>query len=392
MSRRRVIVLGSTGSIGTQALDVVREHPDRFELVGLASGRGTERLAAQVREFGISRVAVADPEAARRFAGNHPQVEVLDGPQGVAEIAATPADLVVNGLAGARGLEPTMLALQAGTPVALANKESLIIGGPLVVAAAEAAGGRASHLIPVDSEHSALAQCLRAGRRSEVRRLVLTASGGPFRGRSLDELARVTPDDALTHPTWSMGPLVTVNSATLMNKGLELIEAQLLFDVRWESLDVVVHPQSVVHSMVEFHDGSTVAQLSPPDMRLPIQLAMSWPERLPHAFVACDWTALRELTFEPVDHATFPALRLAEAAGREGGTFPAVLNAANETAVEAFLAGAVRFLDVPFVVESVLETWSSTVGAGAPDLGDVLAADAWGRERAGEVVRERVMA
>ena len=389
MNRRRVVVLGATGSIGRQALDVVRRHPDRFEVVGLAVGRDIHHLAEQVREFGVGRVAVGDAALARTFSATHPHVEVLDGSAGVVAISGSDADLVVNGLAGARGLEPTMTALAAGTPVALANKESLLIGGALVVAAAEAAGARSSHLIPVDSEHSALAQCLRAGRRDEVRRLVLTASGGPFRGRSVRELAGVTARDALAHPTWSMGPLVTVNSATYMNKGLEVIEAHLLFDTPWEALDVVVHPQSVVHSMVEFHDGATIAQLSPPDMRLPIQLAMAWPERLPHAFTACDWTSLRELTFEPVDHEVFRGVRLAEAAGRHGGTFPAVLNAANETAVEAFLADAVGFLDIAEVVESVLDAWTAAVGSASVDLDGVLAADAWARSRAGEMVRSR---
>jgi 1-deoxy-D-xylulose-5-phosphate reductoisomerase len=384
-----VVLLGATGSIGRQALDVVRTHPDRFEVVALAAGRDGGALAAMADDLRVRRVALGDPAAARRLADARPDLEVLDGPGGVAALAASDAELVVNGITGAVGLEPTLAALAAGTPVALANKESLIVGGDLVVAAAEAAGGRERYLVPVDSEHSALAQALRGGRRDEVRRLVLTASGGPFRGRSRAELAEVTPAEALAHPTWDMGPVVTVNSASLMNKGLELIEAHELFAVPWDALDVVVHPQSVVHSMVEFVDGSTLAQLSPPDMRLPIQLAMAWPARLPHAFVACDWSEPRELTFEPVDRDTFPALALAEAAGRRRGTFPAVLNAANEVGVDAFLAGRLGFLDLAGLVADVLAAWDAT-GPGNPnDLADVLQADAWARARAEQALVAR---
>jgi 1-deoxy-D-xylulose-5-phosphate reductoisomerase len=384
-----VVLLGATGSIGRQALDVVRTHPDRFEVVALAAGRDGGALAAMADDLRVRRVALGDPAAARRLADARPDLEVLDGPGGVAALAASDAELVVNGITGAVGLEPTLAALAAGTPVALANKESLIVGGDLVVAAAEAAGGRERYLVPVDSEHSALAQALRGGRRDEVRRLVLTASGGPFRGRSRAELAEVTPAEALAHPTWDMGPVVTVNSASLMNKGLELIEAHELFAVPWDALDVVVHPQSVVHSMVEFVDGSTLAQLSPPDMRLPIQLAMAWPARLPHAFVACDWSGPRELTFEPVDRDTFPALALAEAAGRRRGTFPAVLNAANEVGVDAFLAGRLGFLDLAGLVADVLAAWDAT-GPGNPnDLADVLQADAWARARAEQALVAR---
>ena len=381
-ARRRLILLGSTGSIGTQVLDVVRTHPDRFEVVGLAAGRDRIGLVRQADALGVTRVALADRSAARALAADRPDLEVLDGHEGVVALAAADADLVVNGITGAVGLEPTLAALGAATPVALANKESLIIGGDLVVAAAEAAGGRESHLIPVDSEHSALAQCLRGGRRSEVARLVLSASGGPFRGRSRSELAEVTADEALAHPTWDMGPVITINSATLMNKGLELIEAHELFAVPWDALDVVVHPQSVVHSMVEFVDGATLAQLSPPDMRLPIQLALAWPERLAHAFVACDWSAPMELTFEPVDRGTFVALDLAASAGRRGGTFPAVLNAANEVAVGAFRAGRLRFLDIAEVVEETLDAWTATNPGPPSDLGEVLHADGWARTRA----------
>ena len=389
MKRRRIVVLGATGSIGRQAIDVVRAHPDRFEVVGLAAGRDVDAVTRLADELGTVRIAVADRSAAERLAADRPDLELLAGHEGVVSLAGVEADLVLNGVSGAVGLEPTLAALHAGTPVALANKESLIIGGDLVVAAAEAAGGRESHLIPVDSEHSALAQCLRSGTRAEVGRLVLTASGGPFRGCTRAELAEVTADAALAHPTWAMGPLVTINSATLMNKGLELIEAHELFDVPWDALEVVVHPQSVVHSMVEFLDGSTIAQLSPPDMRLPIQLAMSWPDRLDHAFTACDWSTASQLTFEPADRATFRALDLAEAAGRRRGTFPAVLNGANEVAVEAFLAGRIGFLDLAEVVEDVLSAWDATHPGNPGGLEDVIHADGWARDRAKQIIATR---
>ena len=383
MRRRRIVVLGSTGSIGTQVLEVCAAHRDRFEVVALAAGSDHVALAAQAAEWGVGDLAIADPEAARRLREVRPAAAVRDGLDGVVELAAHPdADLVVNAVTGARGLRPTLAALGQGTPVALANKESLIVGGDLVVAAAEAAGGREGHLIPVDSEHSALAQCLRGGRRDEVDRLVLTASGGPFRGRSRSELADVTVDDALAHPTWDMGPTITINSATLMNKGLELIEAHLLFAVGWDRIEAVVHPQSIVHSLVEFRDGSTIAQLSPPDMRLPIQLALAWPERLDHAFVAMDWSRAQELNFEPVDRRTFRALALAEDAGRRHGTFPAVLNAANEQAVAAFLEGRLGFLDIAEVVGTVLDRHASDPAGSDGTLDGVLQADAWAREAA----------
>jgi len=382
VSRRRVVVLGATGSIGTQAIEVATAHPEAFEVVGLAAGRNVDTLAEQVEALGVRRVAVGDRDAAARLRAHAPHLEVIDGPEAAATLAASDADIVLNGITGAVGLAPTLAALEAGTPVALANKESLIVGGDLVVAAAERAGGRASHLLPVDSEHSALAQCLRSGRDSEVLRLVLTASGGPFRGRSRQQLSDVTAADALEHPTWSMGPVITVNSATLVNKGLELLEAHLLFDIDLDRLDVVVHPQSVVHSMVEFVDGSTIAQLSPPDMRLPIQLALAWPERLGHAFVRCDWTTASTLSFEPLDRATFPAVDLALEAGRRGGAHPAVYNAANEEAVSAFLAGRIAFLDITHVVAGTLEAFTATGPSAPRELDEVLAADRFAREHA----------
>ncbi len=378
---RRVVILGSTGSIGRQALEVVDAHPGEFTVVGLAAARDTATLARQAARHGVGHLAVADTDAARGLAGEL-DAEVLDGPDAATELAALDADLVVNGITGAVGLRPTLAALAARTPVALANKESLIVGGALVTAAADAAGGRQDYLIPVDSEHSALAQAARAGRRDEVARMVLTASGGPFRGRDADALDGVTPAEALAHPTWEMGPLVTVNSATLMNKGLELIEAHELFDTPFASLDVVVHPQSVVHSMVEFVDGSTIAQLSPPDMRLPIQLAMAWPDRLPHAFTSCDWTRAQQLTFEPVDREVFACLAIAEAAGRRGGSYPAVMNAANEVAVAAFLAERLGFRQIARVVEAVVDAWDAENPSPPHGIDDVVAADDWARRTA----------
>ncbi len=383
---RRIAILGSTGSIGTQALDIVRAHPERFEVVALAAGANHELFAQQAAEFGVDALALADDEAAAR-ASAHLGRPVGAGRDAVVDLAAGSCDVVLNGITGAAGLRSTLAALDAGTPVALANKESLIVGGDLVVAAAQRAGGRDTHLLPVDSEHSALAQCLRSGTAAEVHRLVLTASGGPFRGRARDELQDVAVEDALAHPTWDMGRVITINSATLMNKGLELIEAHLLFDVDWDRLDVVVHPQSIVHSMVEFVDGSTIAQLSPPDMRLPIQLALGWPERLAHAPTAMDWTTAQQLTFEPPDRAAFPALDLAERAGRRHGTHPAVLNAANEVAVDAFLDHRLPFLRIAEVVGRVLDDHADLAGDGeVRDLDDVVAADAWARNRAAELL------
>jgi 1-deoxy-D-xylulose-5-phosphate reductoisomerase len=390
---RTVVVLGSTGSIGTQALDVAARNPDRFRVVGLAAGGGDpDLLARQALEHRVETVAVARASASgdlllafyaeaqrRGYArGDFDVPRILTGPAAATELAAAPCDVVVNGLAGAAGLRPTLAALGACTTLALANKESLIVGGPLVTTAAQP-----GQIVPVDSEHSALAQCLRAGRVDEVRRLLLTASGGPFRGRSRTELATVTPQQALAHPTWSMGPLVTTNSATLVNKGLEVIEAHLLFGVPLERVEVVVHPSSVVHSMVEFVDGSTMAQASPPDMRIPIALAMAWPDRVADAAPACDWSTPTSWEFFPLDDEAFPAVRLARQAGAAAGTAPAVYNAANEVAVEAFLSGRLPFLGIVEVIDAVLD--EHTVGNVAT-LDDVEQADGWARARAGEYV------
>lgn len=379
---RRITLLGATGSIGRQAAEVVGAHPEHFDVVALAAGRdhrGVEELADQLA---VRQVALADDEAARTLADRRRDLDVTGGEQAVVEMATLDADVVLNGIAGAAGLRSTLAALEHGTKVALANKESLIVGGRLVTAAADRAGGRESWLIPVDSEHSALAQCLRSGRRDELARLILTASGGPFRGRSLQELAHVTATDALAHPTWTMGPVITINSATLFNKALELIEAHVLFDVAWDCLDVVVHPQSVVHSMVEFVDGSTIAQLSPPDMRLPIQLALAWPDRLGWAPARCDWATASTLTFEPVDRTTFRALDIAEAASHHGRAAPAVMNAANEVAVEAFLDGRGSFVAIMDCVEQVVDAWIATDPSEPNDLDEVLAADQWARQHA----------
>jgi len=384
-SRRDVVLLGSTGSIGTQAVEVVRRFPDRFRATALAAGGGRlELLARQATELGVGTVAVADPDAGPRLkellsAARASSVEVLAGPDAAAEVAGRGADVVLNGMTGAIGLRPTLAALRSGARLALANKESLIVGGPLVTRLA--APGQ---IVPVDSEHSALAQCLRAGAPAEVRRLVLTASGGPFRGMTREELRGVTPEQAMAHPTWAMGPMVTTNSATLVNKGLEVIEAHLLFGIDFDRIDVVVHPQSVVHSMVEFSDGSIVAQCSPPDMRLPISLALGWPDRLPDSAPACDFTTASRWEFYPLDDDAFPAVELARRCGRSAGTYPAVYNAANEVCVEAFWAGRLGFGEI-------VETVAGIVGvheppAGELSLGDVLAADTWARERARHVL------
>ena len=383
MNTRSVLVLGCTGSVGTQALDLMAEHPERFTVAGLAAGgRDLALLGRQIREHGVRRVAVADPDAATTLRRSLPGmglrgVEVWSGPDAATELtAAGGADVVLNAITGSVGLGPTLAAVRGGAVLALANKESLVAGGALVTGAA-----RPGQIVPVDSEHSALAQCLRGGRAQEVDRLVLTASGGPFRGRVRDELHGVTVDEALAHPTWAMGPVVTINSATLINKGLELIEAHLLFDVPYERIDVVVHPQSIVHSMVTFFDGSTLAQASPPDMTLPIALALAWPDRVPGAAARCRWDAAQSWTFEPLDDDAFPGVRLARAAGTAGGSLPAVLNAANEEAVAAFLAGALPFTGITDLIERVLDAADAWTGDPAT-VADVLAAEDWARDRA----------
>ena len=388
-SPRRVVVLGSTGSIGTQALDVVRHAPDRFTVTAIcAGGNDVALLAKQAAELrvgavGVSRDDARDELVARLQEGwppDAPRPEVIAGPSATIEIAARETDVALNAVAGAQGLRATLAGLDAGSIVALANKESLIAGGPLVTSRA-----RTGQLVPVDSEHSALAQCLRGGSADEVGRLILTASGGPFRGRSRAQLQDVTPVQALAHPTWDMGKLITTNSATLVNKGLELIEAHLLFDIPYERIGVVVHPQSIVHSMVEFTDGATLAQASPPDMRLPIALALDWPHRVPGAAASVDWSTAQNWTFEPLDNESFPAVELARRAGQAGGCTPAVFNAANEELVAAFHDGSVGFLRIVDVVADVVDEWLRTQHASVGNPGtveDVEEAEIWARARA----------
>jgi 1-deoxy-D-xylulose-5-phosphate reductoisomerase len=356
-TRRDLVVLGSTGSIGTQALDLARDNPDRFRVVALtAGGSNRDLFDAQVAEF------------APAFSGL--------GEDASSEAASRPADVVLNGITGAVGLRPTLAALDAGNTLALANKESLIMGGPLVLERA-----KPGQIVPIDSEHSALAQCLRSGTPDEVRRLVLTASGGPFRGRKRADLEQVTVEEALQHPTWAMGPVITINSATLVNKGLEVIEAHLLFGIPFDRIEVVVHPPSVVHSMVEFVDGSTVLQASPPTMLIPLAIGLAWPERVPDTAPAVDWTLPTTWAFFPLDNEAFPAVGLARLAGETGGTAPAVYNAANEVAVEAFRRGRLRFVDIVDTIAAVLGR-HDVPSEQTLTVDDVLAADTWARDEA----------
>jgi len=397
---RDVVVLGSTGSIGRQAIEVAAAAPDRFRIVGIAGGGGNvDLLARQALELGVDVVAVARATAAQDLQlafyaaarsggyaeGQFAVPKILAGPDAAAELAAWQCDVVLNAITGSIGLAPTLAALDAGRTVALANKESLIAGGPLVLDRA-----KPGQLIPVDSEHSALAQCLRAGRTEEVRRLILTASGGPFRGRTRAQMQTATLEQAMAHPTWDMGPVITINSATLVNKGLEVIEAHLLFGVPYDAIDVVVHPQSVVHSMVEFVDGSTIAQASPPDMKLPIALALGWPDRVPGAAPPVDWTRAGQWTFEPLDSESFPAVALARAVGKAGGCLPAIYNAANEEAVGAFVAGRLAFTGILDVVRTVVDAAVESGEHGTPStVAEVLVAETWARGHAHHAVRRR---
>ena len=363
--RRRVIVLGATGSIGTQTLDIIRNNSASFEVVGLSAGGAHVALLAELAiEFKVAYIALAQATVAQDLqlalyaqasqmgyaTGNYELPKLFIGPDAAAQLAALECDVVVNGITGAVGLEPTVAALRAGTTLALANKESLVIGGVAVTSLAHP-----GQIVPVDSEHSALAQCLRSGTAGEVAKLILTASGGPFRGKTRSELSEVTREQALAHPTWSMGPVVTINSATMMNKGLEIIEAHLLFDIPMDRIEVVVHPQSMVHSMVEFVDGSTIAQVSPPDMHLPIALGLTWPDRLAGSTTAVNWQQASTWTFEPVDDEVFPAIGLAKEVGSRAGTAPAVMNAANEVAVAEFLDGKLPYLAIVPLVAQVVE-------------------------------------
>lgn len=387
-----VSVVGSTGSVGTQALKVVDRSPERFEIVALGAYRSVDRLAEQARRHRPAVVAIGDRALAPALARSVPAgVEVVAGTEGLASIA-TVADVAVNGVVGFAGLHVTLAALRAGRRLALANKESIIAGGPVVRPARATPG---AEVLPVDSEHCAIHQCLQAGRRAEVARLLLTASGGPFRGRTREELAAVGVTEALAHPTWSMGPKITVDSSTLMNKGLEVIEAHELFDLGYDQIEVVVHPQSIVHSMVEFADGATMAQLSAPDMRLPIGYALSFPRRLAYAYGRLDWARATTLEFEEPDRSLFPCLELAYRAGRAGDLAPAWLNAANEVAVQAFLDGRIAWTAIAEVVEASLDRYDApgrppAEGASPTrTIDDVLDADARARRVAEQVVAGR---
>ncbi|MEU1085829.1 1-deoxy-D-xylulose-5-phosphate reductoisomerase [Streptomyces sp. NPDC005576] len=387
--RRDLVILGSTGSIGTQAIDLVLRNPDRFRVTALsAAGGRVALLAAQARRLAVDTVAVAAEDAVpalrealrAEYGTGEPLPEILAGPDAAATLAASPCHTVLNGITGSIGLAPTLAALKAGRTLALANKESLIVGGPLVKALA--APGQ---IIPVDSEHAALFQALAAGTRADVAKLVVTASGGPFRGRTRSELADVTREQALAHPTWAMGPVITINSATLVNKGLEVIEAHLLYDIPFERIEVVVHPQSYVHSMVEFTDGSTLAQATPPDMRGPIAVGLGWPQRVPGAAPAFDWTKASTWEFFPLDTEAFPAVGLARHVGALGGTAPAVFNAANEECVDAFLSGALPFNGIMDTVTAVVAEHGTPAPGTSLAVADVLEAETWARARAREL-------
>ena len=395
---RRVTVLGSTGSIGTQTLDIIRANSKDFQVFGIgAGGTNPTLLAQQALEFNVEYLAIATATAAQDVQlalyaqakklgfseGNFALPKLLIGPTAATELAQIAVDVLVNAITGAVGLLPTVEALKAGSTLALANKESLVIGGAAVMNLA-----KPGQIVPVDSEHSAIAQCLVGQQGQQVHKLILTASGGPFRGMNLTQLEEVTVEQALNHPTWSMGPVVTINSATMMNKGLEVIEAHLLFDVAYENIEVVVHPQSVVHSMVEFIDGSTIAQASPPDMHLPISLGLNWPHRIAKSSIACNWTAPTSWHFEPLDEVTFPAVLLAKRAGELAGTAPAVLNGANEVAVASFLAGNMSFIKIVNFVSQVLETHikSNFVSDEELTIEEVLKAADWAQRYSQELL------
>jgi 1-deoxy-D-xylulose-5-phosphate reductoisomerase len=394
ISPRSIVILGSTGSIGTQAVEVVSANPDLFQVSAISAGGGNlDLLARQAVALGVDAVGVARGEhdivaaAIRQVAAETGRrgfaPRILVGAQASTDLAGSGADVVLNGITGSIGLRPTLAALQAGSTLALANKESLIVGGALVKAAA-----RPGQIVPVDSEHSAIAQCLRGGSADEVRKLVITASGGPFRGRSRAQLESVRPEDALAHPNFSMGPVITTNSATLVNKGLEVIEAHLLFDIPFDGIEVVVHPQQMIHSMVEFVDGSTIAQAGPPSMLIPIALGMAWPDRVPDAGPSIDWTKAATWEFFPLDPDAFPAVALARRVGAAGSCFPAVFNAANEECVQAFLNQRIRFVDIVDTVERVVDDWSANRenDTSALDVDTVMSAETWARNRAHQVL------
>jgi len=377
---RELVILGSTGSIGVQALEIVEANPALFRVVALtAAGSNPDVLIAQAKKFNVKVVGVAKNADAIRQA--LPGVEVVDGPHASTEVAAISCDVVLNGITGSIGLAPTLAALDAGNRVALANKESLVAGGDLVLSRA-----KEDQLLPVDSEHSAIWQALIGEKKSEISKLVLTASGGPFRDRA--DLSGVTVQEALAHPTWVMGPVVTINSATLMNKGLEIIEAHYLFGVPYSQIDAVIHPQSVIHSMVEFVDGSTIAQGSPPNMKGPISLALSYPHRVPAATTPIDWTQSHTWNFAPIDTERFPSVALAREVGAIGGGLPAVFNAANEVAVQAFVDGDLKFTEIVKTVSSVVDSLRASVSSTLRDLSDVSAVEEDARRTARELLKK----
>lgn len=372
---REIVVLGSTGSIGVQALEIIEDNPSKFRIVGLSAGRkNPELLMAQAKKFNVPIVGSMAPAVPVKG------IQVIDGDNSSVEIAALPCDIVLNGITGSIGLAPTLSALAVGNKVALANKESLVAGGDLVMKYGS------DRIIPVDSEHSAIFQALLAGKLSDVKRLILTASGGPFRDRS--DLSNVSVADALNHPTWSMGEVVTINSATLLNKGLEIIEAHYLFGLPYENIEAVIHPQSVVHSLVEFIDGSTIAQASPPNMKGPIAYALSYPQRLNKACAPIDWSKSHNWEFSPIDNERYPAIELAKRCGQLGSGLPAVYNAANEVAVAAFLAAQIKFTDIIDIVESVVQSFGSNTPTTIRDISDVSGIEQSARSKAAKLVKE----
>ena len=379
---RDIVILGSTGSIGMQALEIIKDNPSLFRVVALsAAGKNISMLVEQARTFNVSAIGVRENGEELRSA--LPDITIIDGPHASTEIAAIPADVVLNGITGSIGLGPTLAALGVGNRVALANKESLVAGGDLVMKSA-----KPHQLLPVDSEHSALFQALMAGKLSEVSKLVLTASGGAFRDR--DDLSAVTLAAALAHPTWSMGPVVTINSATLMNKGLEIIEAHHLFNMPYSKIEAVIHPQLIVHSLVEFVDGSTLAQASPPNMKGPIAYALQWPDRLKAATPPIDWKSAQTWTFAPINHEKFPAIDLARRCGEVGGGAPAIFNAANEVAVAAFIAGAIGFTAIMEIVDATVQKLGPQSTSALRDLADVSATEDNARAVAQELMKRWV--
>lgn len=378
---KALTLLGSTGSIGTQTLDIVEHHPDRFRIVGLGAGRNLERLIPQIRQFRPEIVSISDPDQLADLKGAiadlDPAPILVAGPSGLNDVAAYgDAEAVVTGIVGCAGLLPTLTAIKAGKDIALANKETLIAGGPVVLPLIEKHGVK---LLPADSEHSAIFQCLQGVPDGGLKKIILTASGGAFRDWPVEKLAQVTVADALKHPNWSMGPKITTDSATLMNKGLEVIEAHYLFGVDYDHIDIVIHPQSIIHSLIELQDTSVLAQLGWPDMRLPLLYALSWPERIPTDWPHLDLVKAGDLTFRAPDHQKYPCMGLAYAAGRAGGAMPAVLNAANEQAVALFLEEKIEFLEIPHLIETTCDRYGLD-NPSQPTLEDILAADRWARQ------------